>query len=75
MTSDIWGGLAMATGLWVLVATALVSAPANPPKEVWVSTSSDRVRSHPTLVRAADPVATAAILAKSKPERVSSLAF
>ena len=53
MTSEMWAGLAMATGLWVLIAVALVSSPANAPKEAWVATSSDRVRSHPTLVRAA----------------------
>jgi hypothetical protein len=75
MTSEMWAGLAMATGIWLVFAGALVSAPADLPKEVWVSTSSDRVRSHPTLVRAADPIMTGAILAKGKGEHLGAQAF
>jgi hypothetical protein len=73
MTSDLWAGLAMATGLWVLIAAALVSPPATTPSEVWVATS-DRVRSHPTLVRAAAPIRSAPVVAKSKGEQVTLLA-
>jgi hypothetical protein len=73
MTSDIWAGLAMATGVWVLIGVALLSPPASPPKELWVGTSSDRVRSHPTLVRAAAPLHSEPLLAKSKVERVTLL--
>jgi hypothetical protein len=74
MTSDLGAGLAIATGLWVLITAALVSPPATPPSEVWVATSSDRVRSHPTLVRAAAPIRSAPVLAKSKGEQVTLLA-
>ena len=73
MTSDIWAGLVMATGLWLLVATAVMSPPANAPKEVWVTTSSERVRSHPTLVRAAVPIQRDAVLATSKGVKVTAL--
>ena len=74
MTSDMWAGLAMATAIWLLIAGALASPPATPPKEVWVATSSDRVRSHPTLVRAADPILTDAILT-SQSRHISQLTF
>ena len=73
MTSEMWAGLAMATGLWALIAVALVSSPANAPKEAWVATSSDRVRSHPTLVRAAVPIRRDPVLATTKREKVSAL--
>jgi hypothetical protein len=74
MTSNTWAGLAMATGLWVLIAAALMSPPVDAPSEVWVATSSDRVRSHPTLVRAAAPVPSAPVVAKSNGQRVTFLA-
>ena len=74
MTSDMWAGLAMATGLWVLITATLVSPPATPLSEVWVATSSDRVRSHPTLVRAAAPVPSAPVIARSNGQRVTFLA-
>ncbi len=74
MNSELWAGLAMATGLWMLVLVALVSPPpTSQPKELWVATSSDRVRSHPTLVRAAAPVPNKPLLAIGKFERVTSL--
>jgi hypothetical protein len=74
MTSDLWAGLGMATGFWMLMVVALVSLPANVPSEVWVATSSDRVRSHPTLVRAAAPIRSAPVVAKNKGEQVTLLA-
>jgi hypothetical protein len=74
-TSDMWAGLAMATGLWVLMAVALVSPSANTPKEAWVASSSDRVRSHPTLVRAAVPIRRDPVLARTKGEKVTALSF
>lgn len=75
MNPETWAGLTMATVLWAIVAAAVLGAPAAPPKELWVSTSSDRVRSHPTLVRAANPVMTRSILARGKTDQGSSLSF
>jgi hypothetical protein len=61
MSSEALAGLVMATGLWVIAAAAVFGAPTKPPSEIWVSTASDKVRSHPTLVRAADPLITGSI--------------
>jgi len=45
--------LVMATVLWVVAAVAVLGGPTKPPSEVWVVTASEKVPSHPTLVRAA----------------------
>jgi hypothetical protein len=55
MNSNTWAGLVLATGLWVAVAAAAVTGPFAPRSELWVATSSQKVKSHPTLVRAAYP--------------------
>ena len=44
-----------ATGVWAISAWTIVAADASPPRELWTVTSSDKIRSHPTLVRAAVP--------------------
>ena len=53
MSSEAISGLVMATVLWVVAAVAVMSGPTKPPAEVWVVTASEKVASHPTLVRAA----------------------
>jgi hypothetical protein len=61
MSTEMLAGLVAATGFWIIVAVAVVGGPTKLPNEVWVSTASDKVPSHPTLVRAADPTMTGAI--------------
>jgi hypothetical protein len=49
----------MATGLWIIVASAIFGSSPLPRAEIWVSTASAKVPSHPTLVRASDPTTAA----------------
>jgi hypothetical protein len=54
MTSDIWGAFAVATAMWVLASVTLIGADARvarPDGVVWTAASSDKVASHPTLIR------------------------
>ena len=53
MSSEVTSGLVMATVLWVVGVVAVLGGPTKPPSEVWVVTASEKVASHPTLVRAA----------------------
>jgi hypothetical protein len=56
MEANHVAGLVLATALWIgLAACAVLGGSIRPPGEFWTSTSSDKVRSHPTLVRAAYP--------------------
>ena len=56
MSSNTIAGAVFATGVWAAFAFAMVSgAQLNPQTHAWVSTSSDKVASHPILVRAAYP--------------------
>lgn len=60
MNSDTLAALVLATGLWIGVAALAVgSAPARPGGDFWTPTSSAKVASHPTLMRAARPVVVA----------------
>ena len=52
MSSEAISGLVMATVLWMLAAIAVVGGPTKTPSEVWLVSASDKVASHPTLVRA-----------------------
>ncbi len=61
MSSEVFAGAVMATGLWAIAVVASFGPQAPPPSEIWVSTASEKVRSHPTLVRAARPVTTASV--------------
>jgi hypothetical protein len=53
MSSHVTSSLVMATVLWVVAVVAVLGGPTKPPSEVWVVTASEKVASHPTLVRAA----------------------
>lgn len=53
MSSEAISGLLIATVLWVVAVVAVLDGPTKPPSEVWVVTASEKVASHPTLVRAA----------------------
>jgi len=61
MSSQHLAGTVLATGLWAMAAVASFSAPTPPPSEIWVSTASEKIRSHPTLVRAARPTTSASV--------------
>jgi hypothetical protein len=51
-------GFVLATALWLgLAACTILGGSIRPPSEFWTSTSSLKVASHPTLVRAAYPAA------------------
>ena len=52
MSSEAASGVVIATALWVIAIVAVVGGPTKPPSEVWLVTASDKVASHPTLVRA-----------------------
>ena len=53
MTSNHAAGLVLATALWVgLGAAAFLGGPDRPAGEFWTGTSSEKIASHPTLVRA-----------------------
>jgi hypothetical protein len=57
MTSDVWAALAVATGLWITGALTLINTDAGHSAGgvVWTSASSEKVASHPTLVRRSLP--------------------
>lgn len=55
MSSNTLAALVFATGFWVIAAGALIFEPTKPQGHIWTATSSDRIASRPTLVRAAYP--------------------
>jgi hypothetical protein len=63
MSSDTWGAAALATGMWMIASVALFGGDTKPPIDgvVWTLTSSQKVASHPTLVRRSLSSAAAAL--------------
>lgn len=60
MNSDTLAALVLATGLWLgLSAVAISGSGPSGNGALWTSTSSGKVASHPTLVRAARPMVLA----------------
>jgi hypothetical protein len=56
MPSNMLAAAVVATGVWVAFAVAmLVGTLHGPRQDTWALTSSDKVASHPTLVRTAAP--------------------
>ena len=55
MKTNLVAAAIAATGLWTISAWTILTAETSAPRELWTVTSSDKVRSHPTLVRAAVP--------------------
>jgi hypothetical protein len=57
MTSDVWAAVAGATGMWITGAMTLINTDGRHDTTgvVWTSASSDKVASHPTLVRRSLP--------------------
>jgi hypothetical protein len=54
MSSDIWGAVAAATGVWIIATFTVIGTGPKPNRldgVVWTAASSDKVASHPTLVR------------------------
>ena len=74
MPGDTWGAAAVATGMWIIACVAVFGSEPRLPADgvVWTSTSSDKVASHPTLVRRALRATTAAI-GTTNPTQVSAL--
>ena len=63
MSSGIWGAAAVATGMWIIACVTLVATDTRPPTNgvLWTLASSDKVASHPTLVRRSLPGTVAAV--------------
>ena len=55
MNSELSASFLVATGLWIVLAVTAFNSPFAPRSEIWIGTSSEKVKSHPTLVRAAYP--------------------
>jgi hypothetical protein len=61
MNSNHVAGLVLATAFWVgLGAFAILGGSTPPLGEIWTSTSSEKVASHPMLVRASYPATPSA---------------
>ena len=55
MPANLVATVVAATGLWAISAWSIITADGSTPRELWTVTSSEKVKSHPTLVRAAVP--------------------
>ena len=61
MKSETWAAAFVGAALWaVFLVGAFGGFNIGPSDEAWVATSSDKLASHPTLVRVALPVKVAA---------------
>jgi hypothetical protein len=61
MSANWLPGLVMATGIWIIIAVAVFAGAPRPNSDIWIASASEKVRSHPTLMRAADPTMTGSI--------------
>lgn len=62
MNSDALAAFVLATGLWLgLSAVAIGGGQTSAGSDLWTVTSSAKVASHPTLVRAARPMVVAGV--------------
>jgi hypothetical protein len=64
MPAETWGAVAAATGMWIIASVCLVGADAKaarPDGVLWTSASSEKVASHPTLVRRSLPTTHGAL--------------
>jgi hypothetical protein len=55
MSSETWGAVALAAGMWVIASGSVIGSDTlgRPDGVLWTLASSDKVASHPTLVRRA----------------------
>jgi hypothetical protein len=58
--SDTNAAVALATALWLGIGYGIVAASPPPSGPVWVATSSEKLASHPSLMRASYPVSAVA---------------
>ena len=61
MPTNLVATAVAATGLWAISAWTILTADGSAPRELWTVTSSEKVKSHPTLVRAAVPRSLASV--------------
>ena len=55
MPTNLVAAAIAASGVWAISAWTIITADGSTPRELWTMTSSEKVKSHPTLVRAAVP--------------------
>ena len=55
MPTNLVAAAIAASGVWAISAWTIITADGLTPRELWTMTSSEKVKSHPTLVRAAVP--------------------
>ena len=55
MPINLAAAAVLATGFWAIAAGTIITHDGSAPGELWTLTSSDKVPSHPTLVRASVP--------------------
>jgi hypothetical protein len=60
MSRELAGAAILAAGTWAILTSAVMAPAPMPRGHVWVVKSSDMIRSHPELVRAAPPSAVVA---------------
>ena len=54
MNQTMWAGAVMTAAVWTIFTAAIAGGyPAGPKDVTWASASSDKIASHPTLVRVA----------------------
>ncbi len=59
MSSDTWGAAAHATAMWFIAGGAVLSGDitrTRPDGSVWTAASSEKIASHPTLIRRSNAV-------------------
>jgi hypothetical protein len=64
MSSETWGAVVVATGMWLIASAGFIGTDAKAPRPdgvLWTSASSDKVASHPTLVRRSFPATPVAV--------------
>lgn len=63
MSSDTLGAATLGVGMWMIACGAVFFGDTRPPTNaiIWTTASSDKVASHPTLVRRSFPGTPAAI--------------
>jgi hypothetical protein len=68
MSSETWGAVALAAGMWVIAAASVIGLDTRHDGVLWTVASSDKVASHPTLVRRALPEKPAPLRTASRGE-------
>ena len=61
MPTNLVATAVAATGVWAISAWTIITSDGSTPRELWTVTSSEKVKSHPMLVRAAVPRSLASV--------------